>query len=213
MKEEIKQYAWANGVTAASQQYKLSPFIIRKLVGWNKDEQKAFLARVREQQKETRKKRRKEQLDRWNNLPKVKEKRLKWTKRWRNLHILASLASPANCKYGFLGRVSPLDLWGIAKRQKMICPYSGQRLTADNVSLEHIIPISRGGTHTKDNVRLVHMWANLMKLNCSLEDFKKMIACIHYHLNKDISLEDIKLFNAPSPLRKHSAAVPIKVAV
>ena len=34
---------------------------------------------------------------------------------------------------------------------------------AQRVSLDHIIPISKGGTHTMDNVRLVHLSCNSRK--------------------------------------------------
>lgn len=68
-------------------------------------------------------------------------------------------------------KLTAWELWKIAKSQKMKCPFTGERLTSLNVSLDHKIPISKGGTNNPDNIRLVIKWVNLMRLNYSDEEF------------------------------------------
>lgn len=45
------------------------------------------------------------------------------------------------------------------------CIFLGTELTAENRHLDHIVPLSRGGAHTVDNVRFISAKANLMKHN------------------------------------------------
>ena len=59
------------------------------------------------------------------------------------------------------------DLWKIAKKQRLKCALTGRKLTNENISLDHIIPTSKGGTHDISNLRLVVLHANLAKLNYS----------------------------------------------
>lgn len=60
-------------------------------------------------------------------------------------------------------QLKPFDLWKILKKQKMICALTGDRLTKDNISLDHIIPTAKGGTNTPDNIRFVVLDVNLAK--------------------------------------------------
>jgi 5-methylcytosine-specific restriction endonuclease McrA len=43
-------------------------------------------------------------------------------------------------------------------------------------TIEHIIPISQGGTHTWDNVAPAHYYCNMSKGDLSLEDMGDIIA-------------------------------------
>ena len=68
---------------------------------------------------------------------------------------------------GIKGEASAFDLWCILKKQKMICPFTGIRLDRKNFSIDHIIPVSRGGENAKNNIRIVHKMANRMRWNAN----------------------------------------------
>lgn len=79
---------------------------------------------------------------------------------------------------GFLSddfyKLKPSDLLGVAKRQKLLCPFTGIKLTAQNISVDHIVPLSKGGSNRVDNIRLVHNMVNRMRLEYSDEEFIQM---------------------------------------
>ena len=51
---------------------------------------------------------------------------------------------------------------------------TGTELTFDNVSLEHTVPLCRGGTNTPDNITLVTKQVQAMKGTMTGEEFKDM---------------------------------------
>ena len=61
-------------------------------------------------------------------------------------------------------QISALELWSIAKKQKLICPLTGRKLTCDNISIDHKIPLSNGGTNEPSNLRFIDYHANLADL-------------------------------------------------
>lgn len=75
-------------------------------------------------------------------------------------------------------KLTAFDLWKQAKKQKLICPISGIRLNKENISVDHITPISKNGTNEPNNIRLVHKWVNLMLGIHSDEDFFAMCKTI-----------------------------------
>lgn len=68
-------------------------------------------------------------------------------------------------------KILPFDLWKLAKKQKLICPLSGVKLDRKTISVDHIIAKSKGGKNTLNNIRLVHVWANRMRLNHTDKQF------------------------------------------
>lgn len=69
------------------------------------------------------------------------------------------------------GDIKAFDFWKLAKRQKLTCPLTGRRLSSQNVSVDHIVPLSKGGTNRIDNFRLVDKHANFARLNYTDEQF------------------------------------------
>ena len=85
--------------------------------------------------------------------------------------IFKRYANVANnrCKTG--RKITALDLFGIAKKQRLICPLTGKKLTRDSISLDHIKPITNGGTNSLDNLRFITRQANVAKHEMSDADF------------------------------------------
>ncbi len=54
-------------------------------------------------------------------------------------------------------------LVNVFKRYKGICAICGLWVPAGKASLDHTKPLSKGGTHTHDNVQLAHLRCNLRK--------------------------------------------------
>lgn len=59
--------------------------------------------------------------------------------------------------------ITPMEVWSIAKRQKLKCALSGRQLTSTDISPDHIIPFSKGGKSDKSNIRLVTKQVNIMR--------------------------------------------------
>jgi len=95
-------------------------------------------------------------------------------KRYRLKHPLLKLTEYANKRYKHKQCITPQNLFGIAKKQKLICPLSGRKLTSQNLSVDHILPQSKGGTNTVDNIRLTDKFVNICKNALSDEDFIKL---------------------------------------
>ncbi len=67
--------------------------------------------------------------------------------------------------------INPFDLWKILKRQKMACPLSGERLTAENISIDHKTPLFRGGKNDLTNLQFVIKNVNVAKFTMTDDEF------------------------------------------
>ena len=67
-------------------------------------------------------------------------------------------------------KVSPFDLWLLAKKQKLKCAISGIKLDSENISVDHITPLSRGGSIELSNLQLVTKKVNYMKSTMDLNE-------------------------------------------
>jgi 5-methylcytosine-specific restriction endonuclease McrA len=61
----------------------------------------------------------------------------------------------------------------LIKKQEYRCALSGVTLTPDTAALDHILPYSEGGKHTRDNVQWVHEEVNRMKGQMGSREFKE----------------------------------------
>ena len=82
--------------------------------------------------------------------------------------------------------IKPINLWGIAKKQKCKCAISGIKLTKNNISVDHIIPLSKGGKNTLANIQFVENHVNIMKNNKSLKEL--LVYCKEIVKNNSIDL-------------------------
>lgn len=60
-------------------------------------------------------------------------------------------------------KITGSRIYAIVRLNGFRCAMSGLELDPDNASLDHIKPLSRGGTHTLDNVHVIHSTVNRMK--------------------------------------------------
>lgn len=77
--------------------------------------------------------------------------------------------------------VTKFDIWKIAKRQKLKCVLTGRKLTNANISPDHIIPLSKGGNTTPENIRLVIKEVNLCRQAMTDEEFLDMCKSVVNH--------------------------------
>ncbi len=66
------------------------------------------------------------------------------------------------------------DLKEMLERQGHKCALTGRPLTPENCAMDHIIPLSRGGTHTKDNAQLVAAEVNKAKGTMLEQEFVQL---------------------------------------
>jgi hypothetical protein len=59
----------------------------------------------------------------------------------------------------------------LIEKQGYRCAISGAELTPEIASLDHVVPVSKGGEHAVDNVVWVHAEINRMKGQLSIEEF------------------------------------------
>jgi 5-methylcytosine-specific restriction endonuclease McrA len=85
-------------------------------------------------------------------------------------HIFKLIANRTNQRCS-KGKIRAKDLWRMAKKQALCCPISGEKLTRENISLDHIIPIANGGTNALSNLRLVTLKVNTAKHTMSDAEF------------------------------------------
>jgi len=72
------------------------------------------------------------------------------------------------------------DLKVIYDKQHGICPYVGSKLTLGmDAALDHIIPLSGGGTNDNMNLQWVHRKANEMKWHYTEQDFLNFVKLIY----------------------------------
>lgn len=89
--------------------------------------------------------------------------------------------------YRILGTASKWpDLKNIFDKQKGRCPYSNIPLTlGDNAQLDHIVPKSKGGPNTINNIHWVDRIVNKMKSNIPEKIFLKTVMKIANNLQTD----------------------------
>lgn len=182
-KSQVMEYEQTHTIRETCEKFNVSKYSINKWKGW-----------VRKNQKLTNQKWYKEHRDNYFSILENKERHRMLIARFRKEHPekvkisdkkgrdrrrFKKLAEYSNRNYFRKGikeyyKLAAFDLWKIAKKQKLICPLSGIKLNKENMSVDHILPISKGGTNEPSNIRLVHKWVNLMLGVHSDQDFFAM---------------------------------------
>ena len=68
-------------------------------------------------------------------------------------------------------RVSKRALLGLLEEQRYRCALTGRELTPQDAQVDHIAPISRGGSQTMENVWILHHQVNAAKGTMTAEEF------------------------------------------
>lgn len=75
-----------------------------------------------------------------------------------------------------------ITLTKLCKRDKGICYLCGERVNMKldpnsdwYGSIDHVIPVVNGGTHTWDNIKLAHRWCNSVKRTSKAEEIKELL--------------------------------------
>lgn len=90
----------------------------------------------------------------------------------RRIHYFRYMAMVLRdkCKVGY--KIKWNDLYKIAKSQKLVCPLTNRKLTRENISVDHKIPLSKGGTNDPSNLRFIDYHANLAKAMFTDEELR-----------------------------------------
>jgi 5-methylcytosine-specific restriction endonuclease McrA len=70
--------------------------------------------------------------------------------------------------------VSPKQILKLIESQHYRCALSGRELTPETASLDHAIPLSRGGAHDITNVQCLDYRVNAAKGTMTVEEFVAM---------------------------------------
>lgn len=109
----------------------------------------------------------------WANKKRIQNKVKERCKTYYWKHPLTRLAKFLKRK-DKQSKITSVDLWRLAHKQKMICPLSGRRLTNESISVDHIIHRSNGGKADLTNLRLVAKEINLARHILNDEQFIQM---------------------------------------
>ena len=85
--------------------------------------------------------------------------------RWRQAHPGKSQQYEATrrARKRRAGKIEPIDRDYIYKRDQGICSLCGRKVRKQDMSIDHIVPLSLGGAHCLTNVTLVHLQCNTRK--------------------------------------------------
>lgn len=104
-----------------------------------------------------------------------------WVRKIANtMSGLRKRARQANMEY----EVNEKELYEKLEKQEFRCALSGRNLTPENSELDHIIPVSKGGKHTLDNLQFVRASVNRMKGELSSREFIRIC--------RDVCIEQIR---------------------
>ena len=70
-------------------------------------------------------------------------------------------------------RFSKAERAAIARSQRYKCMYCGVRLTSDNLQIDHMDPVSRGGSNDDENLQALCRRCNIRKGNHKDEEFRE----------------------------------------
>jgi 5-methylcytosine-specific restriction endonuclease McrA len=69
-------------------------------------------------------------------------------------------------RYSFIAGAPPIDYGAILQRDGWVCHIcGGDILSKEELHFDHVIPLSRGGKHSADNIRPSHAHCNYVKNN------------------------------------------------
>lgn len=73
-------------------------------------------------------------------------------------------------------RVEKFSRREIIARDRSTCYLCGERVAADEIHLDHVVPLSRGGDHSRANVRVACGTCNIAKGTLTEDEFRAILA-------------------------------------
>ena len=74
------------------------------------------------------------------------------------------------------------QLLALLERQKYKCAMTGRPITPETAAIDHVVPACHGGTHTIENLQVVHKDVNRAKGTMEIEEFvalcRKVVAWV-----------------------------------
>lgn len=80
--------------------------------------------------------------------------------------------------------VSPKQILALLESQQYRCALSGRELSPETASLDHVIPLSRGGVHDISNVQVLDYRVNAAKGTMTVEEFVHMCRDVALHAER-----------------------------
>ena len=71
-------------------------------------------------------------------------------------------------------KVGSRSLLRILQRQEYRCALTGRELTPETAVADHIKPVVKGGSHTEENIQVVHASVNTAKATLPPDEFVQM---------------------------------------
>lgn len=176
-KAEIVRYAKENGITNASRYFDVSTVSIRN---WMYPDQYKEKKRKNLSNEALRQKNRERAKKNYDKDPDGHKSRSKKSRAKRRFKRLVEMSNRFFTKDEWL---TALDIWRIAKKQKLICALTGDKLTNDTISIDHIIPKSQGGSNKPENIRLVDKDVNLARRALTDQQFIELCKKVVSHLD------------------------------
>lgn len=90
-----------------------------------------------------------------------------------------------------LGRITKQQVMSLLNAQSFSCGLTGWELTPHTASLDHRLPVSRGGEHTIANAQVLHEDVNRAKGTLTNEEFISLCRAVVRHVDKT-SLQSAK---------------------
>jgi hypothetical protein len=190
-KDEVLEYEKTHTIRETCEKFNVSKFSINKWKGWtrkNVSESNRKWYETKGKEYYSKEENKLAHLDtgrryRSNNTQLCRDR----VREYANKCRFRKLSEYANRSFKRKGKkdyhiLTAWELWKIAKAQKLICPLSGYKLTKDNLSVDHILAISKGGSNHPSNIRLVDKQVNLMlHTNTDKSFFKICLDIVQYN--------------------------------
>lgn len=101
----------------------------------------------------------------------LNEKSRAWTKANRSKKAAATHRYRARLKGASIGAV---DFEQIKARDGMVCHICRELVTEATLGFDHVMPLSRGGAHTEENIAVCHRRCNSRKSNKLIEQIREI---------------------------------------
>lgn len=164
-KQEILDFAKTHGATEASRKFNVTLTSIKNWRNPERYKEKRMAAAACPIAKE---KNRIRSLQAYRDFPERIKDKSKQSRKKRRFKRLVEMSNRFFSRDEWL---TAIDLFHIAHKQKLICALTGEKLTNENISVDHIVAKSKGGSNRPENIRLVHKDANLAKRALSDSEF------------------------------------------